>query len=60
MLNLVFGPPYPSTPVFKDFKDKIMTKNFENFTQYHLVYKHDILDEKTVKSFRKLLSKVLF
>ena len=43
--------PYPSTPVFKEFKDKILTKNYENFTQYHLVYKHDILDKFIVKSF---------
>ena len=42
---------YPSTPVFKEFKDKILTKNYENFTQYHLVYKHDNLDKFIVKSF---------
>jgi radical SAM superfamily enzyme YgiQ (UPF0313 family) len=43
--------PYPSTPIFKNFEDKIFSKTFENFTQYDLVYKHDNLDKQTVKSF---------
>lgn len=36
--------PYPGTPAFKDFENILTTKNFENFDQYRLVYKHKNLD----------------
>lgn len=32
--------PYPGTPVYQEFKDKITAKKFEDFTQWQLVFKH--------------------
>tara|TARA_B110000037_G_C17116544_1_gene503994 strand:- start:382 stop:1731 length:1350 start_codon:yes stop_codon:yes gene_type:complete len=32
--------PYPGTPIFASFKDKLTTDKMENFNQYKLVYKH--------------------
>mgnify|MGYP006086043813 CR=1 FL=1 len=46
--------PYPGTPVFNEYKDKIIVNEYNSFDQYHLVYKHDLFDEKTI---RKYLSK---
>ena len=46
--------PYPGTPVFKEYEEKIITNKFEDFTQYQLVFKHKNLSPKDV---RKLLSK---
>ena len=36
--------PYPGTPIYKDFKEKIIETKYENFNQYNLIYKHKILD----------------
>ena len=46
--------PYPGTPVFEEFKNKITAKKFENFDQYQLVYEHDIFKKNEI---RKLLNK---
>jgi len=46
--------PYPGTPVFKEYEDKIITNKFEDFTQYQLVFKHKNLLPKDI---RRLLSK---
>ena len=46
--------PYPGTPVFKEYEDKITANNYEEFDQYNLVFKHKIF---TPKEIRKLLSK---
>ncbi len=46
--------PYPGTPVFKEFEDKITANTYEEFDQYNLVFKHKIF---TPKEIRKLLSK---
>lgn len=32
--------PYPGTPVFSEYKDKINVKNYEEFTQWQLVFDH--------------------
>ena len=40
--------PYPGTPVFKEYKDKIIAKKFEEFTQNELVFNHNILSTKDV------------
>ena len=32
--------PYPGTPVYKEYEDKIFAKKFEEFTQCQLVFKH--------------------
>ena len=33
--------PYPGTPVFNEYKDKIFVKNYEDFTQFKLIFKHE-------------------
>ena len=46
--------PYPGTPIYENFKDKITAKKFEDFDQYQLVYKHDLFNKDQI---RKLLNK---
>ena len=46
--------PYPGTPVYNEYKDKITAKNYDEFDQYHLVYNHNLFDKKII---RKYLSK---
>jgi len=40
--------PYPGTPVFKEYKDKILSSRYEEFTQWQLVFKHQNLSNKDV------------
>ena len=44
--------PYPGTPVYEEYKDKLLTNKFENFNQWQLVFKHKNLNEISI---RKLL-----
>ena len=44
--------PYPGTPVYEEYKDKLLTNKFENFNQWQLVFKHKNFDEISI---RKLL-----
>ena len=37
---------YPGTPVFKEFENKIIVKEFESYDQYNLIYKHNTLTPK--------------
>ncbi len=46
--------PYPGTPVYKEFENKITAKNFEQFDQYHLVFSYDVLSPEKI---RNMLSK---
>tara|TARA_B100001093_G_scaffold514666_1_gene589224 strand:- start:132 stop:1451 length:1320 start_codon:yes stop_codon:yes gene_type:complete len=46
--------PYPGTPVFKEYANKITAQNYEEFDQYHLVFKHNVLSQKKI---REMLSK---
>ncbi len=46
--------PYPGTPIFKEYKEKIFAKKFEEFSQYQLVFNHKNLSAKDI---RHLLSK---
>ena len=32
--------PYPGTPLYSEFKDKLITNKFEDFNQYNLVFQH--------------------
>ena len=41
--------PYPGTPVFEEFSDKLDVKKYEDFDQYQLVYKHNKLSKKDVR-----------
>ena len=43
--------PYPGTPVFLDYKDKIIEKRYEKFTQYELVYKHLLFNKKEIRKY---------
>lgn len=40
--------PYPGTPVFKEYEQKITKKNFESFTQWKLVFEHENLSENDI------------
>ncbi len=56
MLNTTYAQfsvwtPYPGTPVFNDFKDKIINNNYESFDQYQLVYKHDRLTKNEIDKY---------
>ena len=33
--------PYPGTPAYLDYKNKITTNRFEDFTQWRLIFEHD-------------------
>ncbi len=46
--------PYPGTPIWNEYQDKIIVDKYDSFDQYHLVYKHKLFDEKTI---RRYLSK---
>ena len=41
--------PYPGTPAFHGYKDKIITSKFEDFNQWKLVFKHDQFDQKKIR-----------
>ena len=43
--------PYPGTPVFEEYKNKITNNNFENFDQYSLVYQHSKFNSFEVRNF---------
>ena len=40
--------PYPGTPVFIEYKDKIFVKNYEDYTQFQLIFKHDNFTPKKI------------
>jgi anaerobic magnesium-protoporphyrin IX monomethyl ester cyclase len=46
--------PYPGTPVFNEYKDKIIVDNYDEFDQYNLVYKHNLFNKEQI---RRYLSK---
>ncbi len=46
--------PYPGTPIYESYKDKIFVKNYQDFTQYNLVFNHNNLKPQEI---RRLLSK---
>ena len=46
--------PYPGTPVYKEYKNIIIAKKFEQFDQYNLVFNHKIFSPEKI---RVLLSK---
>ena len=53
--------PYPGTPIFKKFEDKILVKKYESFDQYNLVYRHELFDAKKIRFFlSKAYSKYYF
>ena len=44
--------PYPGTPAFKDYKEKILAKKYEDFTMYDLVFKHDSLSVNDIEKLK--------
>lgn len=42
--------PYPGTPAFDGFRDRLITSRWEDFTQFQLVFRHDHLAPETVTS----------
>lgn len=43
--------PYPGTPIWNEYQDKIIVEKYDSFDQYRLVYKHKLFDEKTIRSY---------
>ncbi len=43
--------PYPGTPVFNSYKEKITTKKYEEFDQYRLVYNHEKFDKNEIRKY---------
>lgn len=53
--------PYPGTPIFKKFKDKVIAKRYELFDQYNLIYEHNLFNPKKIRFFlSKAYSKYYF
>jgi anaerobic magnesium-protoporphyrin IX monomethyl ester cyclase len=43
--------PYPGTPIFEKYKNKISVKKYESFDQYNLVYKHKLFNPNKIRFF---------
>ncbi len=41
--------PYPGTPAFGDFKDRVTVDRYEDFTEFDLVFEHDNFTAKQVR-----------
>ncbi len=41
--------PYPGTPIYSEYKDRIIASKFEDYTQWDLVFKHENLRPEDVK-----------
>ena len=40
--------PYPGTPIYSFYKDKIKEKKLEKFNQYNLIFDHKNLDNEKI------------
>ena len=43
--------PYPGTPAYNDYEDKLNNNNFEKYNQWNLVFKHKNLSSKEIRNF---------
>ena len=43
--------PYPGTPVFNEYKDKITANSYDEFDQYHLVYNHNLFNKRNIRNY---------
>ena len=43
--------PYPGTPIYNEYKDKIITNTYEECDQYNLIYKHNCLNKNIVRKY---------
>ena len=46
--------PYPGTPVYNEFKNKIIVHKFEKYNQYNLVYNHKSLNNDIIIKLKNL------
>ena len=46
--------PYPGTPIFKLYENKIIKQKYEKFNQYNLVYEHKNLDDAKLDKLKNL------
>ena len=46
--------PYPGTPAYNEFKNKIVVREFEKFNQYNLVYEHKSLNNDIIIKLKNL------
>ena len=44
--------PYPGTPAFEGYKNKIVTNNYEDFTMYNLIFRHKNLSIKDIEDLK--------
>lgn len=44
--------PYPGTPIFNHYENKIIEKRYDKFNQYNLTFKHKNLDNKKIKTLK--------
>lgn len=63
--NFSMFTPYPGTPYYEKVKDQLLTNNFEDFSQYKLVYKHKIFNQTEARkqlglAYKKYLVHKLF
>jgi radical SAM superfamily enzyme YgiQ (UPF0313 family) len=42
--------PYPGTPVFKDYEDRVALDRYEDFTQWNLVFEHEHISAPRMRS----------
>ena len=49
--------PYPGTPIFKEFENKINTTKMEDFNQYNLVFEHKFINNKILKKYKHIAYK---
>ncbi len=41
--------PYPGTPIFSEYKNKLIAKNYEQYTQWDLVFNHENMTNYDIK-----------
>lgn len=46
--------PYPGTPLYKSYEDKLDSQKLEDYNQYNLVFKHKYLDSHKVNKLKSL------
>jgi radical SAM superfamily enzyme YgiQ (UPF0313 family) len=42
--------PYPGTPAFLDYRSKLITEKYEDYTQWQLVFEHDNINVKQMRA----------
>jgi len=52
--------PYPGTPIFKMYEEKIIETKYEKFNQYNLIYKHDNLNNEQITKLKNYAYKKFY